>query len=621
MKETEFIKKNKEKWARFERILEDGSSSPEDLGRVFVETTDDLSYARTRYRNRSVRVYLNELAQRIYQGVYSGKQSKEKLSFWTIAAPSALYLSRKEILISFLVFIVSIFIGLVSSHYYPEFPSLILGDQYVAMTEANIENGDPMAVYKDMDAIPMFLMIAWNNIRVSFIVFVAGVFFSLGTIMALLRNGAMVGAFLAFFIQRDLFQESFFAIMLHGTLELSCIVLAGAAGLTLGRGILFPGSYSRLQSFLISARSGIKIMIAITPFLIIAALIESFATRYTEVPEIIRAIIILISLAIVIGYFIALPLRIARSDKLILEEDEVLPAKDEKPDLNSILKNGQIFTSSIQLLRKSLAPILTIGLVSGLICTMIMGFEANWMWSEKVNSDYFQNSLNNFSYVLHLIWFPDDIAPLFDISQDWLLIPVIYFTFFLLLRQLKKQLSGESKQVFHFKNIWLTPLIMLFPLAISPVIGLTSSVLLTGLVLPIAIYHILLTQERKLNDVQARSLWKLFFSRFSSVLGLLLVVSVFQLVLMMLLNLPIAYILFDFVLVNFKSDWAIAREIPFALYALISYISVYTLLYLSFAAFGLHFYSSLESHTARHLKLQLDSFGKQKRSYGIQKEA
>ena len=59
MRETSFIKQNKEKWKEFESILEKKDKDPDKLNDLFIQITDDLSYSRTFYPNRSVRVYLN----------------------------------------------------------------------------------------------------------------------------------------------------------------------------------------------------------------------------------------------------------------------------------------------------------------------------------------------------------------------------------------------------------------------------------------------------------------------------------------------------------------------------------------------------------------------------------
>ena len=39
MRETHFIKQNKDKWSRFERNLETGDANPDELSHLFIEIT------------------------------------------------------------------------------------------------------------------------------------------------------------------------------------------------------------------------------------------------------------------------------------------------------------------------------------------------------------------------------------------------------------------------------------------------------------------------------------------------------------------------------------------------------------------------------------------------------
>jgi hypothetical protein len=58
MKETSFIQQNKDKWKRFEKLYESNSQDPEELSNLYMDMTDDLSYAQTFYKRRTVRVYV-----------------------------------------------------------------------------------------------------------------------------------------------------------------------------------------------------------------------------------------------------------------------------------------------------------------------------------------------------------------------------------------------------------------------------------------------------------------------------------------------------------------------------------------------------------------------------------
>ena len=177
MRETNFINQNKERWKAFEKTLSKVYHDPDKLKKLFVQITDDLSFARTFYPNRSVRVYLNSLAQQTFFHIYKSKKSKRGriLSFWTEELPYLMWQSRQELLLALIIFLLAIGIGIVSCMANQDFVRVILGDGYVEMTKANIAKGDPMAVYKDESAFGMFLGITANNIFVSFLAFLLGV--------------------------------------------------------------------------------------------------------------------------------------------------------------------------------------------------------------------------------------------------------------------------------------------------------------------------------------------------------------------------------------------------------------------------------------------------------------
>ncbi len=314
MKETDFIEKNKKKWHEFEKLSKNKSKDPDKLSELFVELTEDLSYAKTFYPKRSVRVYLNYLAQQIFISFNKTKKSflSTFLLFWKRNLPLEMYRSRKQLLIAFLFFVVAVLIGAVSSYIDPEFARVILGDYYVDMTIDNINNGDPMAVYKQQAEGTMFLDITINNIRVAIIAFIMGIFFSAGTAFVLVGNGFMVGAFQYFFYTKGLFLTSFLTIWIHGTFEISVIIIAGAGGIVMGNGLLFPKTLTRTQSLQIHARRGINILLGTVPIFIVAGFLEGYVTRHTEMPDAIKWFIILGSLSFILYYFVFYPLILGR---------------------------------------------------------------------------------------------------------------------------------------------------------------------------------------------------------------------------------------------------------------------------------------------------------------------
>ncbi len=311
MKEYIFIKKNKDEWKTFESFLEPNSKiDPDHLANLFIKLTDDLAYSKTFYPQAEVTTYLNQLSVKAYQKIYKTKK-KEKGSlkkFWAMDVPLAVLKSHRQLFYALLFFVGAIVVGIFSSMVNEKFPNLIMGDSYVNMTTENIENGDPMGVYSSTGEAGMFLGISTNNVRVSFMAYVLGIFGSFGSAYMLIQNGVMVGAFLAFFIPHHLFWLAFSTIFIHGALELSAIVIAGGAGIVLGNSILFPGTYSRMDSFRMGAKTSIKIIIGLVPVWIMAAILESFVTRhYMEMGGFVRTAIILISFAFIIWYFVIYP--------------------------------------------------------------------------------------------------------------------------------------------------------------------------------------------------------------------------------------------------------------------------------------------------------------------------
>ena len=310
MKEILFIRNNIDKWRSVEELIDNVNfEMPDRLAEAYTDLTADLAFAQTHYPHSRITIYLNNLSSSLHNELYRNKREKwsRVLTFWTQEVPDVMWKERRLLLISFLIFMVSVLIGVLSTLGDVSFPRLILGDGYMDMTLENIAKGKPMGVYGSEEESVMFLGITLNNIMVSFNIFVSGVLTSFMPGYQLFQNGIMIGCFDTFFYQHGLLGESLLATMLHGTLELSAIVVAGAAGLAMGNGWLFPGTYSRIVSFQRGAKRGMKIVVGTVPLFVLAGFIESFITRHTEINDFVRLTVILLSLCFVIFYFIYLP--------------------------------------------------------------------------------------------------------------------------------------------------------------------------------------------------------------------------------------------------------------------------------------------------------------------------
>ncbi len=310
MREAAFVKQNKEKWILFEQGMANNSKiNPDDLANYYIQLTNDLAYAQTYYPESKTLLYLNSLASQAHQSIYKNKKETKNrlLSFWGREFPLFFMQYHKTLLYAFVIFGIATFIGSISALNDASFVRLILGDAYVNKTLENIAQGDPTAIYKSGSEIGTFLGITINNIRVAFLAFSFGVITSIGTGYVLFSNGVMLGAFITFFYTKGVLFEASKQIWLHGTIEISVIVIAGCAGLIMGNSILFPKTYSRRVSFMKGAKDGLKVVISTIPFFIIAGFIEGFITRYSGMPVWLSFTIIFLSLSLIVYYYIIYP--------------------------------------------------------------------------------------------------------------------------------------------------------------------------------------------------------------------------------------------------------------------------------------------------------------------------
>lgn len=319
MRESAFVSTNIKKWAKFEELISSKArKDPDQLAELFIALTDDLAFAKTHFPRSETTHYLNNLSTKVHQYIYRNKKEQKNrfVHFWRIELPHLFYEHRKEFLISFLFFVVAVTIGAFSASQDDRFVRLILGDAYVNMTLENIEKGEPMGVYGSIARTDMFVGITVNNIRVSFIAFAAGIFASLGSLFLLLQNGIMLGSFQYFFFSKNLLLTSVLTIWIHGTIEITAIIMAGGAGLIMGNALLFPGTLPRGVSLRKGALKGAKVVLGLVPLFVIAGFLESYVTRLFGLPDALKATIIAVSLISMVYYIIIYPRKLYKNGTL-----------------------------------------------------------------------------------------------------------------------------------------------------------------------------------------------------------------------------------------------------------------------------------------------------------------
>lgn len=319
MKEAFFVRQNKDKWQNYEKIGKNQTQiTPDELANIYIDITTDLSYSKSKYTDSKLTTYLNGLSSSIHQAIYRNKKEKSRrfFTFWSQEVPMAMRDARKAMRISLVIFFISFLIGCFSTAVDDTFVRFILGDDYVEMTLRNIAKGDPMGVYGSSSSEYMFIVIFFNNLKVAFLAFALGVLTSFGSSYILVYNGIMLGTFQYFFYQKGLLLDSVLSIWIHGTLEISAIVIAGGAGIFMGNAWLFPKTYSRIEAFKKSAKTGLKISMGIVPVIFTAAVLESYVTRHSEYYPYIKASIILVSFLFILYYFLYLPSKTLKNESV-----------------------------------------------------------------------------------------------------------------------------------------------------------------------------------------------------------------------------------------------------------------------------------------------------------------
>jgi len=611
MRERQFINENKKKWKEFEELIDRKEHDPERLGELFIHVTDDLSYARTFYPNRSVRVYLNKLAQQVFDRLYRKrpKSGSRVIRFFTEEIPAAVFHSRRELLLSLIIFVLSIGAGVLSGVKNPDFARSILGDSYVEMTEENISNNDPMAVYKDDNQFYVFAYIALNNLKIDFYTFVSGLFFGLWTIMMLIVNGVMVGSFQYFFAERGLFSESFLTIWMHGALELSAVVIAGGAGLILGRGIVFPGTYSRIQSLMISARQGLKILLVAVLMTTVAAVIESFLTRYTGIPNIVRFLFILLSFTFVIGYFVVLPYwKSKRGTILPVVGERIGPDLNHEIDSMEVKGVGKLFSEGFiiykEVLGRYMVPAVLIAFVYTAVC-LLLSFD-------RINSTFSYYPEDIWSLLVPAAWTFGNFGMIFS-PQGWnllllsnlLLLTACFFVSFYLL---KKYLLLKKMMFVSEKVDWVSMLISGFILS-GLILGLgriTSGWVWVFLISPIPLFMVAfsgwLMDETDMQTAIGR-----FRSVFFKACGLYLSFILIGFILFTLITFPAFNVVLSISEILFGVEGMDMNRLFIGIYLFFTALALLLIIPPMIMGMSMAYYSGRELNTAEGLRAKMST--------------
>ena len=290
---NEFIRRHRPTWSRAERLLErierDGLESllereVLEFGEMYREISDHLVRARTEFANPDTIEYLNALVGRGYAVIYRGRKHRAK-SAWRFLKTGFPRLCRSrpvEIGFAVAAFLAGSAFGAVAGLLDPESVQYMMEREYATIDpDRYLQSKGSLSGAGE--AAMMAGVVSTNNLRVAVLAFAAGITLGLGTLAILFYNGAMLASFCTIFVRDGSGFELFGLLAPHGLIEMTAMVIAGSAGLILGRALLLPGNRSRALALREEGPKALLMLAGSVPIWLAAMLIESTLSKFQTV--------------------------------------------------------------------------------------------------------------------------------------------------------------------------------------------------------------------------------------------------------------------------------------------------------------------------------------------------
>ena len=248
----------------------------DELVRLYQRVAGHLSYAQTYYRDPALTAKLSGLVARAGAVVYGTRPRtlRALAGFFTVTFPAATWHVRWFVVAATLA---SLLPAAALGTWLASSPAAIQATAPAAVREAYVEH-DFQAYYSSAPAAEFASQVFSNNVQVAFEAFAVGILLCLGTLFVLVSNGANLGVAAGLFAAAGQ-QPKFWGLILpHGTLELTSVFVAGAAGLRLGWTLIDPGDRTRGAALAEEGRRAVVIVLGLVVTFLVAGTIEGFVT-------------------------------------------------------------------------------------------------------------------------------------------------------------------------------------------------------------------------------------------------------------------------------------------------------------------------------------------------------
>ena len=282
---TRWLEKRKPHWNKLEELLNTSSRKGlksltrydlQELGLLYRQTAADLAAIREDRSSVHFARYLNQLLARAHNTIYSGRRASPWSLLWFFweTYPHIFRENIRHFALAVSIFAVAGAVAATVTYKDPDFKVKILGPRMVETIEHRKMWTDSIVGIKPLASSGIMT----NNISVGFMTFALGITAGLGTIYMLTFNGILIGVIGMACHQSGMSLQLWSFVAPHGVLELPAIFIAGAAGLRMAQGLLFPGVLPRRDSLALSGTDAVKLLLGTIPILIIAGTIEAFVS-------------------------------------------------------------------------------------------------------------------------------------------------------------------------------------------------------------------------------------------------------------------------------------------------------------------------------------------------------
>lgn len=319
-KSERFVAQHRGQWTRLRNLLQTlRRASPSTLKpdevrefpRLYRLVCGHLATAKTLKLSLDVVDFLNNLVAESHQHIYDlpAVEKNQIRRYFQHTLPFTLKDNLPFMILSALLFLVPLLATGIVCFLDPGVSASLLPQSFMEQMASSYKEAQAGGrdILTSTAALTFYMQ---HNITIAFFSFAAGVLVGLGTIYFLVYNGIILGAVAGYIISLGYGGNFFNFVTAHSVMELTGLIIAGAAGLRIGYTILKAGRYT-LKDRLAMARNNLFNMVAVAALMLLTAAAIEGGVSPQPLPYILKILVAVFSLGILIYYFYITPARLA----------------------------------------------------------------------------------------------------------------------------------------------------------------------------------------------------------------------------------------------------------------------------------------------------------------------